>query len=230
MDETVESLHKGRRERRRAAYIEHGLDSFAPHEILELLLYFAIPRGDTNKIAHELINEFETLAGVFDASAEQLKRVNGIGGNAALLIKLIPDICEQYSVSKAARGKEIINTPRKAGEYFRPYFLSKQEENVYVIWLDNALRVIKCDRLIEGGLTGANVDVRKIIEMAILRKASHVLLAHNHPSGNTNPSSEDIELTKRLSTALATINVKLTDHIIIAGDKTVALSELGLIS
>lgn len=221
---------EGHRERLRQRFIHHGLDSFDDHNILELLLHFAIPRRDTNALAHDLIRQFGSLAAVFEAPVEALKAVPGIGERGATLIHLVPEAARRYLMDKTEPGT-ILATSEAVGRYFLPRFVNCQSETVYIACLDAKLKVIDCRRLGGGGTTvSARLDVRSVVQTALLLNASAVVLAHNHTSGIALPSAEDEVATLQVQEALALVGITLVDHIVVAGDDFVSLADNGLLA
>lgn len=220
--------HDGHRERMKQRFLRHGLSSFDDHTVLELLLFYALPRVDTNPIAHRLLDTFGSLDGVFEAEPEALMRVEGIGESAAALIHLIPEAARRYRIAKEATGT-ILNTSHEAGQYLIPRFLNTRGEAVYLICLDAKRRVIDCRPLGEGGPTSVSVNVRKVVELALIKNAAAVILAHNHPNGLALPSAEDKNVTIRVRDALALVGITLLDHIIVAGEDFVSLSDSGML-
>lgn len=220
--------HEGHRQRMKNRFLTHGLDNFDDHNVLELLLFYALPRGDVNELAHELINRFGKLADVFDAPIEELKKVNGVGDNTATLIKLIPQICRRYMISRSVSGDDIhITDSKKAGAFIVPYFYGEREETVYMICLDAKCKVINCRMLFRCEVNSANVSIRKIVETALAYKATSVILAHNHPSGIAIPSREDERTTERVMEALKAVDIILADHIVVADEDFVSMADNG---
>lgn len=220
------SVHDGHRERIKKQFIEHGLDSFADHNVLELLLFYALPRGDVNPVAHALMNAFGSLSAVFDAPVEELTKVPGVGTSTAEYLKLIPQVSRRYLTSRAQLN-DILNTTKKAGEYLIPCFYAERDEVVYMICLDAKCKVINCKLLFRGGVNSAVVSVRKIVENALLYNSTSVIIAHNHTSGIAIPSDEDQETTRRIEQALKAVDILLTDHIVVADDDFVSLADTG---
>jgi len=221
-------IHDGHRSRMKKQFLDNGLDSFDDHKVLELLLFYALPRGDTNPTAHELINRFGSIAAVFDAPAEELARVPGLGDNAVSLIKLIPELGRRYAVTRTSMDN-ILDTTEKAGAFLIPHFYGEREETVYMVCLDGKRKVINCKMLGRGSVNSANVSIRKIVETALLYNATSVILAHNHTSGIALPSREDEYATLKAAEALRAVDVILTDHIIVAEDDFVSLADNGII-
>ena len=220
-------IHDGHREKMRRRFLSGGLEQFADHEALELLLYYAIPRRDTNPIAHALMDRYGSLSAVLAAPVEDLQKVEGIGENAAILLKLVPRLCGKARLADADRQELILNTASRAGAYLLERFYGQRSEVIYQLCLDRKGKLLACKRLGEGGVASADLDIRKLMENAILTSASVVILAHNHPSGVALPSGEDYAATTRVQQALATIGVELADHIIVADGDFVSLKDSG---
>ena len=220
-------IHDGLREKMRRRFLSGGLEQFADHEALELLLYYAIPRRDTNPIAHALIDRYGSLSAVLAAPVEDLQKVEGIGESAAILLKLVPRLCAKARLADADRQELILNTASRAGAYLLERFYGEQNEVIYQLCLDRKGKLLACKKLGEGSIASAALDVRKLVENAILHSASSVVLAHNHPSGIASPSHEDYAATDRARNALETIGVALADHIIVAAGDFVSLAESG---
>ena len=219
-------IHDGHREKKRQQFLRHGLDSFADHEVLELLLFYAIPRKDTNPIAHALMDRFGSLDAVLSAPVEELCRVKGVGESAAALLKLTPQVYRRSRIAAAERER-VLNSSQRAGDYLLELFTGETAEILYELCLDRKGKLLACKRLGEGGVSYADLDIRKLVENALLTSASAVILAHNHPSGVALPSPEDYATTDRAKQALATVGVPLTDHIIVADQDFVSFADSG---
>lgn len=219
-------IHDKHRERMRRRFREGGLNGFADHEALELLLYYAIPRRDTNPIAHALLERFGSLAGVFSAPIEALKQVDGVGDSAAVLLRLAPLAAQRARLAEAER-ELILNSRESIGAYLLELFSQERDEAVYQICLDRKGKLLSCKRLGEGGACTVSLDIRKLVENALLSSASSVVLAHNHPSGVALPSRADQAATDQAKAALGAIGVRLEDHIIVADRDFVSFSESG---
>lgn len=220
--------HEGHRSRMKRRFLRHGLSSFDDHNILELLLFYAQPRKDTNPIAHRLMETFGSLEAVFEAPPEALMRVEGVGESAAVLIHLVPEAARRYRIAKETPGT-ILTSSREAGQYLIPRFLNAREESVYLLCLDPKNRVLDCRRLCDGSPTAVLLSVRQIVEAALAQNAASVILAHNHPNGLAIPSQEDIAATRRVRDALELMNITLLDHIIVAGEDFVSMSDSRLV-
>ena len=220
-------LHDGHRQRLIQRFLEEDLDNFEPHNVLELLLFYAIPRKDTNELAHVLMDTFGSLKGVFDAPYEELIKVTGIGPNTAALLKLVPSLTRTYYSSDARRI--ILDTSEKSGEYFLPYYIGQTEEVVRLACLDAGGKVISNQILHRGSANAAEVNLRKIVNIALRNNAMGVILAHNHPGGLPLPSEEDVATTKSIREALMPMGILLMDHIIVAGQDYVSMARSGII-
>ena len=220
-------VHDGHRERLRARFAEHGLDSFNELNALELLLCYAIPRRDTNEIAHRLLDAFGSLSGVFQASMQELTSVPGIGENAATLILMVPQIVKKAHVSKAKETK-IIRNSTDAGNYLLPYFLDEPDEIVMMLCLDNKRAVICCREMGRGVVNCVDANIRRMVETALKVKTTTVIIAHNHPNGVALPSREDDNFTRTLYRSLGLLGITLEDHIIVANDEFVSLADSGI--
>ena len=220
-------VHVGHRERLRARFIKSGLESFEEHTALELLLFYARPRCDTNEIAHALIEHFGTFAAVLDAPQEALMKVPGVGENTAFLLKLVAPMGSYYLNSRSAAG-EVLNSTKKAGAYFLPKFMGKTTEEVHLAALDNRRKLIRCTKLSNEGIVNAvHVTLRRIVTEAVNANATNIILAHNHPGGIALPSGGDKQFTQQARQALQFINVHLADHIIVADDDYISLADSG---
>lgn len=220
------NLHEGHRQRLKERFIKDGLTGFEDHNILEILLFYAVPRADTNEIGHKLLKRFGGLSQVFDASIEELCEVEGIGVHSATLIKLIPEISNAYNVDKTKNIK-ILNTVSDLGKYFVPRFIGKRDEEVHMVLLDNKNKILKTEIISKGSIDTVQLSVRSIIMQAINNNATSVVIAHNHPAGVALPSSNDIKMTRKLFEALRFADIRLKDHIIVADDDYVSLRDSG---
>ena len=222
------SVHDGHRERLKKRLLEQGLNAFDDHNVLELLLFFSMPRKDTNPLAHALIEHFGSLEAVLEAPTDELLKLGGIGENTAALIKLIPEISRRYAINKN-RFDGILNSTEVAGSYLSARYQFERDEVVYVVCLDAKLRVLCCKELFRGDVNSTEVSVRKIAELALAKNASSVIISHNHTSGIALPSREDEITTRRIKTALESMGIALADHIIVAGDDFVSMADSGLL-
>ena len=218
-----ENPHKDHRKHVRKEFLANGFsDATPPHKILELLLFFAIPRKDTNIIAHDLFNRFGSIAAVLEATPEELMRVDGIGESAAALIKLFLPVFREYNKEKSVKSSKITSIDQ-IGDALMKKYIGYTTEVFTLVTISNKGTVIAFDTIGECDVSSIGVSTRSVIEKVIERKAVGAVICHNHPNGNALPSSADLEMTRRLALALSHINVCLLDHIIIADDDWVSL-------
>lgn len=221
-----ENPHAGHRQRLRLRFLNYGLEHFAPHNMLELLLFYAIPQRDTNELAHRLIDRFGSLAGVFDAPAGELRKVKGMGEGAVALIKLIPALGKAYADDKNAIGTRITNT-KESVQFLLPKFVCETAELVLLLCMDNKCKVLGCPVVCRGDVNSANFSARSVVEEALRLGATRVILAHNHPRGLALPSAEDLDTTDRLRDILRPVGIELVDHLVVANGDCVSLAESG---
>ena len=220
------SVHDGHRKRLKQRFLTEGLDQFTDVQVLELLLFFCIARRDTNPIAHALMERYGSLAAVLDAPVEDLQKVEGVGESAAVLLKLVPQLYRKARLAEAER-ETVLNSSERAGAYLLERFAGEKHEVVYALYLDRKGKLIACRRLGEGGISSAGLDIRRLLEQALLTSASAVILSHNHPSGVALPSADDYTATDRAKSALQSIGVQLADHIIVADQDFVSMADSG---
>jgi DNA repair protein RadC len=207
-------------------FLEEGLDGFTDIQALELLLFYALPQGNTNPIAHALLDHFGSLAQVLEADVNELKKVKGIKDHAATLLALVTQMCRFYAVN-AAEQTEILSTLDACGAYLVPRFFGRTNETVFMLCLDAKCKVLCCKEVGEGSVNSAGISTRKIVETALGVNATTVILAHNHPSGVALPSGEDIQTTQRIAAALQCVDIQLADHIIVADEDYISMAQSG---
>ncbi len=222
------SVHDGHRERMKSSFKKNGLDSMNDVNALELLLFYAIPRRDTNVIAHALLGHFGSLSRVFNASIQELCAVEGVGENTAVLISMIPQLVRKSMVSDAEKITVIKNS-KDAGKYLVPRFAFEQDEVALLVCLDSQKRVIGCFELGRGVVNKVSVDVRKVVELALRYKASSVILSHNHPDSFALPSLADTAMTEQIYRSLRLVGITLADHIIVSGEDYVSYLDSGML-
>ena len=218
-------VHDGHRARMKARFVRNGLDNFDDHSVLELLLFYAVPRRDVNELAHALLDHFGTLDAVFEASCEDMMRVPGVGENVATLLTLIPQVGRRYQMAKR-RQQTILRSSEDAGNYLVPLYLYERTEVVYLLFkalaahLDagKSARTFACDD-----------EERAIVETALSQKAVSVILSHNHVDAYALPSREDELTTRRIRDALLLVGITLADHIIVCGEDYVSFADSGLL-
>ncbi len=220
--------HSGHRRRMRERFASQGLDGFAPHEVLELILFYAIPQRNVNPLAHALIERFGSLHAVLEAEPAELMRVDGVGEYAAALLSLFAQVSKRIEASRAGERETLGN--RAAAEKHCIRLLSGlKQECFYAVCLNGQMQVL-ADALISRGSLSEVPAYPRLVADAVLRHNAHsVVLCHNHPGGSTVPSHGDMETTRRLGELLSGIEVVLADHIIVADGRALSMMGCGLI-
>lgn len=221
--------HKGHRENVRRRFMTGGLEVFAPHEILELLLFYAIPQRDTNPLAHRLINTFGSLSHVLSASVEELQAVEGVGERTAILLSLVFQTGRWLRLRQAEHDGGDFRSPQALGQYFREIFAGYEKETVFEMCLNQRGNIIVCHPMTNGSILSVSLDIRALVEKAVLSNCMCVVIAHNHPGGDAMPSPEDYQATRRMEAAFSNVNVRLWDHIIVGEEDFVSLREIGFL-
>ena len=216
-------MHEGHRQRLRERYVNTGLDGFEEHELLELLLTYAIPRHNTNDTAHSLIGRFGSLSSVLEAEVAELASISGVGEYAAVFLRLIGDTARK-SAKVSPRRQLRLNTPAAAAAFALDLLRGERYECVYVVSLDKNMRLLHAERLLTGTLTEAPLYPRRVVECALMHRAHSVLLLHNHPSGDASPSQSDAQATEAVKTALNSIDIRLFDHIVVGKNEAYSFS------
>ena len=214
MDE--KGIHDGHRKRVRQAFLNRDIDSMPEHEILELILFYAYSRRDTNEIAHRLIRTFGSLDAVMNADYEDLLSVKDIGENAATLIVLFSRFSKRYMKSSSALKKEF--TEEDAMNYLKARFHGERSEVVVAIFCDSRGQYINTYEIDRGSSTETALRPRELAQAAIRCGASKMILSHNHPQGFAVPSSADLRATVDLKDIFEQLDIKLVDHIIVSQD------------
>ncbi len=228
MEEKAKCPHEGHRERVKRKFLESGFTPATPeHEVLEMLLFYSIPRQDTNPLAHELISRFGSLPNVLNASYEQLLTVKGVSSHTAVLLKLILAASDAYLRCMEKEDFKC-KSAEDAGQYLlERYRFLGNDEIFSVLSLDGVNDLKSFDIIEKGDIATVGVSIRKIIETLIRTKAHSVVLAHNHPSGIALPSQEDVAVTANIKKALLPLGIRVADHIIISGNDYVSLAQSG---
>ena len=216
------SMHKEHRQRLKNRFLKEGLDNFDELYVLELLLFYCIPRIDTNPIAHRLLEHFGSLPAVLDATPAELEKIEGVGKNASTFLSLITQVGRYYQVKQSSPGT-VLRSLEQCGSYLVPYFFGRELEVVFLLCLDAKCKVLACKLVGQGSVNSANIPVRRIVEIALSANATTVVLAHNHPSGLAIPSAEDIQTTQRVAAALDAVEITLADHIVVSKDDYVSM-------
>ncbi|MGM9644197.1 MAG: RadC family protein [Eubacteriales bacterium] len=222
------SVHVGHRERMRRRFLVSQGKDFNDHEMLEMLLYYAIPRGNTNEVAHNLLNEFGSLRNVCNAEPARIERVVGAGPATSLFISFLFALRKRIDLEKYDLNRFVANSTREVGEFLMEYYRDKQYEEVCAMLLDNSFRLIEFKSLSTGSVNSSSFDVRSLTKHALRIDATHVILSHNHPSGDTAPSMSDRDISLRLDASLRAVGIILLDHIIVTSTSYKPMMSLGM--
>ncbi len=223
-----DDTHKGHRKRLREKFIKSGLVGFHDYEIVELLLTLGSPRKDCKQPAKEAIRKFKTLRGVLAAPSEELQQIDGIGPHSAFGIKLVQEVAREFLKEKIL-DRPFYKSSKEIFDYLYHSMRDLKKEVFKVIYLNSQNQVIETADLFEGTVNGSSVAPREVMEGAIKRNAVSLIFAHNHPSGNPEPSASDRELTRELVYAGKIMRIKVLDHIIIGENRYFSFADDGLI-
>ncbi len=221
--------HDGHRGRVRQRVLREGLQHLEPHNVLEILLFYSFPRGDTNELAHRILQHFHgDFAAMAEASYEELLAIPGVGENTAFLLSMIPQIAAYYRQARIRDGV-VLNSMETLREYFVPLFYGKQNEELHLVCLDAALHPLQDTLISQGTVTASAVNIKRIVEAAVSSHAARVILAHNHPGGAPRPSMRDEAATRMVIDALRLVDIELTDHVIVAGEALCSMRSNGIL-
>jgi len=218
----------GHRERLRERFLRAGAKGLQDYELLELLLSYAIPRKDVKPQAKELLRRFGSLAGVMDASPEEVQEVKGIGPRAAALLRLAKEMGEVY-LGERMRGVDVLSSPSRVVDFCLFRLKGEGEEKFMVIYLNVKNEVMDYEVIQEGTVDRSVVYPRRVAEKALRRRAASVIVVHNHPSGHPDPSPEDKRITRELVEALKPLEIRLLDHIIVGKRGYFSFREKGIL-
>ncbi len=221
------SLHDKHRQRLDKKVREYGLDTLEPHEQLEHLLFAVIPRGDTNKIAHRLLDRYLTLSGVINADPEELETIEGIGHRTAMFLASLPSLLGIVErCAKSENSPELFNA-QNILNFVKTFFYGRLTEAVYMFSLNSAYKILAVHKVSEGVAGEVHAFPAMLVKQALRDNASVVLVAHNHPSGEGKPSQGDMALSRKILYAFGAVDIELRDSIIVAGDRCFSMRENG---
>ncbi len=221
------SIHEGHRERLKQRFRAEGLENFSQINALELLLFYCVPRKDTNPLAHALLDHFGSFDQVLEAPVEELEKVPGVGPNISTYLSMLMQTSRYYHAKLGKNEQKSMQKPEEYGEYLHKQLAGRRNETVYLLCLDAKCKLLCSKKVGEGSVNSASIPIRKIVEMALAANATSVVLAHNHPSGLAVPSHEDVQTTLRLARALDSVEIILADHVIVAENEHVSLLQSG---
>lgn len=212
--------HKNHRQRIRDRFISNS-DLMLEHELIELLLYYAIPRINTNDIAHELLNKFTDISGMFEASKEELAKINGVGESTALFLNLVSDICNEYE--NAPESSEYFTTIENIQQYFINYFIGADSGVCLAISLNNNLTLKNKISFIEKDFLNSSSEIRRTAEFFLKNDCRRIVLGINHPERRAIPDNIDFKLINIFAKKFSQFDMELIDCIICSKDKTFSL-------
>lgn len=220
-----DNLHEGHRDRIRKEFLRHGFDkNTPPHKILEILLFYCVPRTDTNPIAHELIARYGTVAGVLDAPIEELAAFKGMSERSAVLLKLIMPIARRYLYDKSEE-KPTFSGLDQIGEYIFRHYVGITREKFSFMGLDAMGKLINFEFIGDGDISSVGISMRDLTKIALNSGSTAAVLAHNHPNGIAMPSETDIQITCETVRLFARLDIRLIDHIIVSGSDFVSMAQ-----
>lgn len=221
-------MHEGHRNRMRDKLLSGGIENFKEHEIIEVLLYYCIPRQNTNEIAHALLEQFGSLRGVLDANADELQKVPGIGPNAAVFLTMLPQVLRRYELERFEK-RPLLGDSTSSSLFVYELLKGLPEERCVSLYLDTRSRLIHYEILGSGIANQVGIQSRKVLEGAMRHRAVSVIIAHNHPGGSRTPSSGDLAVTYDVMNTLSAGGVRLLDHLIVTNEGVTSLENLGLL-
>ena len=219
-------MHENHRERMRARVEQHGMESLAEHEALEYVLYFCIPRRDTNPIAHALLDRFGRFADVLEADEKELRQVPGVGPATARFLHFLGET-DHYALKSRSQTRRRLATTEDLARCIVPLFQGARQEKLLMLALDDRRQLLRTVWLEEGSASGVDMSVNRIASSAVHAGAAFVVLAHNHPDGSVLPSRDDLFSTTEIMRALSLLQIRLLDHIIVAGEEYLSLQDTG---
>jgi len=217
MSKNKENVHEDHRQRMWKKY-QAAADSMPDHELLEMLLFAAIPRKNTNPIAHALLNRFGTLDRVFCATPHSLTEIEGIGLKTALFLTIIGRMWRRIQIQDSTPKYVNLDSLELIAKYLCKLFWNETYECVYVLLIDSQSRLIGSHKICEGTLSGASIDINAIAKLALANDSARIVVAHNHPGGSLEPSDEDLSVTRFMQRVFSPLSIKLEEHFIISGN------------
>lgn len=225
--EDEKRIHMGHRRRMRQIALTEGLDRFTDVQIVEMFLFFVFPNGDTNPLAHRLLERFGSIRGVLEARREELLTVRGIGESAANFIRFIQLFAGQYlrSSSFSDPVRKRFRTTESVRKYYEGVFLGAKDEQIRAMAITEDLYLVKEEMILSGTFGKVELSARKLADFTLRNGCDRVILAHNHPRGLAIPSSVDVEVTTKLSRLLFELDILMLDHVIVAPSGSFSLRE-----
>lgn len=218
-----EHRHHGHRERMKLRITQGGLANFSDHELLEVLLYYAIRQGDTNPIGHALIDRFGSFSGILKASIPELCEVKGIGESSAIMMRTMGEFIKRYNMSEVLDSRQVFSDLHSIHQFVRQLFLDESREVTYLLCLDQSYRLLHYQMIGKGTVNFCQINLREITEIAFRYQTAIVVLAHNHPGGTATPSVADRSTTREIAKMLRALGIELCDHVIVSDDQVTSM-------
>lgn len=223
-----QNIHADHRNRMKDKYLEFGIAGFADHEILELLLFYAIPRKNVNPLAHKLLNHFGSFNSVIEADVDALMQVDGLGKNTAILISLIFKILHKYNLNPALKTKIVSASLAKA--YCHKLYTEFNVEQFFVICINSAGKIMCSKRIGNGTANSIEINIREITGFALANKCQRIIITHSHTNEKCMPSDDDLTFTKTVMLSCLLNDIDILDHGVIARNCECSFAELNLIN
>ncbi len=214
-----DNLHIGHRKRMCAQFLANkDASDCSDHILMEMLLYNTNKRKDTNELAHQLVKRFGNIKGIFDADADELSEIVGIGDKSIMLIKLVSSIARHY-IDDVAKAAIAAGTPEDTANYIRPLMTGSADETLCLMGINNAGKIVTTKYINTGGNKFTKVNIKYIINVLKQNNCCSAVIAHNHPGGLCIPSTADVTITTKINKQLADVGISLIDHIIVTPDE-----------
>jgi DNA repair protein RadC len=223
-----EPHHTGHRDRLRERFLKSGVDGLQDYELLEMILFSAIPRRDVKPLAKDLLTEFGSISGILSASIVDLQKVKGLSENAAVLFKAVHALTQKM-LKNDMEQKPVLSSWQKLLDYCHVALAHEKREHFRVLFLSRKNQLMSDEVQQTGTVDQAPVYPREIVKRALELGASAMILVHNHPSGDPTPSDADIVMTKEIIRAAAALDILVHDHLIISRTGHVSMKALGLL-
>jgi DNA repair protein RadC len=218
----------GHRKRLREKFLKSGLSGFQDYEVVELLLSLGKPRSDCKPQAKEAIRRFKTLRGVLEAPDSDLQEIKGIGPHSVFGIKFMQAVAREFLKEKSLE-KPVCNSSQEIYDYFYHSMRDLKKEIVKIVYLNSQNQIVEIKDIAQGTVDSSYIYPREIIEWALKYSAVSLVIVHNHPSGNPEPSESDKELTRDLVFAGTVMKISILDHIIIGDNRYFSFASAGMI-
>ena len=218
-------LHTGHRERVLKEFLDRGFDEKTPpHKVLEFLLFYCVPRADTNPLAHELIDKYGSLSGVLNAPIEELADFKGLTLRGAALLKAIVPVSRIYTYEESV-SPGMFTSLDDVGEFLHKKLSGYTKECACVLFMNASGKYKGFEMLSEGDIDSVGISMRTLLKMCLDKGATVIALAHNHPSGLAIPSASDAAVSERIAKTFAGVGIRLIDHIISVSDDYVSMAQ-----